>query len=229
MLQAATTTSDGTRLRTALATMVCGALLALSGCDVDEDGPHGGPEPEPTETPVAVPHIAGVWSGTWVTTSTGEQLAGTWIADISQNASGVRGAVTLNGDVDCTDGVMRAAIQGEIPFVLAGSIRDDGPLPEVIADAYQAQDRMRDVTRGATTVIGLATQLHSIATGNMVPSYKVLGEHQVRPVYFYNVDMSEFAVNKLADRGSLAARSILTNVQDFVVNVERGIRKRGKG
>ena len=125
------------------------------------------------------------------------------------------------------DGVMRAAIQKEIPFVLAGSIRDDGPLPEVIADAYQAQDRMRDLTRRATTVIGLATQLHSIATGNMVPSYKVLGEDRVRPVYFYTVDMSEFAVNKLADRGSLAARSILTNVQDFVVNVERGIRKRG--
>ncbi len=127
------------------------------------------------------------------------------------------------------DGVMRAAIQRKVPFVLAGSIRDDGPLPEVIADAYRAQDRMRDVTRRATTVIGLATQLHSIATGNMVPSYKVMGEDRVRPVYFYTVDMSEFAVNKLADRGSLAARSILTNVQDFVVNVERGIRKRGKG
>jgi lysine-ketoglutarate reductase/saccharopine dehydrogenase-like protein (TIGR00300 family) len=126
------------------------------------------------------------------------------------------------------DGVMRAAVQREIPFVLAGSIRDDGPLPEVIADAYQAQDRMRNVTRRATTVIGLATQLHSIATGNMVPSYKVLGENRVRPVYFYTVDMSEFAVNKLADRGSLAARSILTNVQDFVVNVERGLKKRGR-
>jgi lysine-ketoglutarate reductase/saccharopine dehydrogenase-like protein (TIGR00300 family) len=126
------------------------------------------------------------------------------------------------------DGVMRAAIQREIPFVLAGSIRDDGPLPEVIADAYQAQDRMRDLTRRATTVIGLATQLHSIATGNMVPSYKVLDKDQVRPVYFYTVDMSEFAVNKLADRGSLAARSILTNVQDFVVNVERGLRRRGQ-
>ncbi len=125
------------------------------------------------------------------------------------------------------DGVMRAVIQREIPFVLAGSIRDDGPLPEVIGDVYRAQDRMREVTRRATTVIGLATQLHSIATGNMVPSYKVLGEDQVRPVYFYTVDMSEFAVNKLADRGSLAARSILTNVQDFVVNVERGLGKRG--
>jgi hypothetical protein len=50
----------------------------------------------------------------------------------------------------------------------------------------------------------------------------------VRPVYFYTVDMSEFAVNKLANRGSLTARSILTNVQDFVVTVERGLRKRLK-
>jgi hypothetical protein len=110
--------------------------------------------------------------------------------------------------------------------VLAGSIRDDGPLPEVIGDVYQAQDKMRDVARQATTVIALATQLHAIATANMLPSYKVVGENQVRPVYFYTVDMSEFAINKLVNRGSLTARSILTNVQDFVVTVERGLRKR---
>ncbi len=59
----------------------------------------------------------------------------------------------------------------------------------------------------------------------MVPSYRVAGEGRVRPVYFYTVDMSEFAVNKLANRGSLTAHSILTNVQDFVVTVERGLRK----
>ncbi|MFC1838088.1 hypothetical protein ACFL1N_00805 [Thermodesulfobacteriota bacterium] len=124
------------------------------------------------------------------------------------------------------DGIMKAVIQKDLPYVLAGSIRDDGPLPEVISDVYQAQDQMRALLRRATTVIALATQLHSIATGNMVPSYKVLSGYQVRPVYFYTVDMSEFAVNKLADRGSLTARSVLTNVQDFVVNVERGLRKK---
>jgi lysine-ketoglutarate reductase/saccharopine dehydrogenase-like protein (TIGR00300 family) len=124
------------------------------------------------------------------------------------------------------DGVMRAVIEKNLPYVLAGSIRDDGPVPEVIGDVYQAQDKMRALARNATTVIALATQLHAIATGNMVPSYKVGGENQVRPVYFYTVDMSEFAVNKLANRGSLTARSILTNVQDFVVTVERGLRKR---
>ncbi|HAR96374.1 MAG TPA: hypothetical protein DCR97_10500 [Deltaproteobacteria bacterium] len=124
------------------------------------------------------------------------------------------------------DGIMRALTLKKIPYVLAGSIRDDGPLPEVIADVYAAQDAMRLLTRKATTVIALATQLHAIATGNMVPSYAVTGGNQIRPVYFYTVDMSEFAANKLANRGSLTAHSILTNVQDFVVTVERGLRKR---
>ncbi len=110
--------------------------------------------------------------------------------------------------------------------MLASSIRDDGPLPEVVADAYAAQDSMRTITRRGTTIIAMATQLHAIATGNMVPSYRVLPDGTMRPVYFYTVDMSEFAVNKLANRGSLTARSILTNVQDFVVTVERGLRVR---
>ncbi len=124
------------------------------------------------------------------------------------------------------DGIMRELTVKTIPCVLAGSIRDDGPLPDVITDAALAQDRMRNLATKATTVIALATQLHAIATGNMVPSYKVVGETQIRPVYFYTVDMSEFAVDKLANRGSLTARSILTNVQDFVVTLERGLGKR---
>ena len=123
------------------------------------------------------------------------------------------------------DGIMRALIQKEIPFVLAGSIRDDGPMPEVIGDVYRAADEMRAITRRATTVIALATQLHSIATGNLLPCYTVR-DGLIRPVYFYIVDMSEYSVAKLADRGSLTARPILTNVQDFVVTVERGIRER---
>jgi len=127
------------------------------------------------------------------------------------------------------EGIMRAAIKKKVAYVLAGSIRDDGPLPEVIGDVYEAQDRMRALAKRATTVIALASQLHAIATGNLVPSYKVIGEDKVRPVYFYTVDMSEFAVNKLANRGSLTAHSILTNVQDFVVTVERGLRRRVQG
>jgi lysine-ketoglutarate reductase/saccharopine dehydrogenase-like protein (TIGR00300 family) len=124
-----------------------------------------------------------------------------------------------------TGGIMHALVKKKVEFVLAGSIRDDGPLPEVIGNVYEAQDKMRAVAKRATTVIALATQLHAIAVGNMVPSYRVAGKGRVRPVYFYTVDMSEFAVNKLANRGSLTAHSILTNVQDFVVTVERGLRK----
>lgn len=121
------------------------------------------------------------------------------------------------------DGIMHALVKRNIPYVLAGSIRDDGPLPGVIANSSEAQDRMRDLARKATTVLALATQLHSIATGNMIPSYRVMGDGTIRPVYFFTVDMSEFAVNKLANRGSLTARSILTNTQDFVVNLHRGL------
>ena len=75
----------------------------------------------------------------------------------------------------------------------------------------------------ATTVICMATMLHSIATGNMTPSFRVLPDGTVRQVYFYCVDIAEFTVNKLADRGSLAAKGIVTNVQDFVVNVADGL------
>jgi Uncharacterized conserved protein len=110
-----------------------------------------------------------------------------------------------------------------VPYVLAGSIRDDGPLPPVYGNVYEAQDAMRNVIKEATTVICMATMLHTIATGNMTPSYRVCADGSIRQVYFYCVDISEFAVNKLADRGSLAARGIVTNVQDFIVNLSKGL------
>lgn len=121
------------------------------------------------------------------------------------------------------DGIMAAVVSKNIPYVLAGSIRDDGPLPEVIADVYVAQAKMREILSRATTVISLATQLHAIATGNMTPSYTIK-DGVIRPVHFYAVDISEFAVGKLHDRGSLCARSIVTNVQDFLVNLERSLK-----
>jgi lysine-ketoglutarate reductase/saccharopine dehydrogenase-like protein (TIGR00300 family) len=123
---------------------------------------------------------------------------------------------------DLKDGIMAACVRSKVPYVLAGSIRDDGPLPDVLADAYAAQDAMRTHTLKATTVIALATQLHTIATGNMTPSWR--NENGVlRPVYFYTVDISEFAVNKLRDRGSLSVNSIVTNVQDFLVHAARSL------
>ena len=68
----------------------------------------------------------------------------------------------------------------------------------------------------------MASTLHTVATGNMTPSYRVVNGGG-RPVYFYSVDISEFAVNKLRARGSLSVRTIVTNVQDFVVNVRKGV------
>jgi hypothetical protein len=124
------------------------------------------------------------------------------------------------------DGVLLACQRRGVPFVLCGSIRDDGPLPEVIGDVYAAQDAMRVHTRRATTVVTLATQLHAIAAGNMIASYKVTDEGDVRPVYLYVVDMTEFSVDKLANRGSAQAVGILTNVQDFMINLRNNLLPR---
>ena len=126
-----------------------------------------------------------------------------------------------NENID--NGIIYSCEKCGVPYVLGGSIRDDGPLPPVFGDVYQAQNAMRDQIRGATTVICMATMLHTIATGNMTPSYRVMADGTVRQVYFYCVDISEFCVNKLADRGSLSARGIVTNVQDFVVNLQKGL------
>ena len=123
---------------------------------------------------------------------------------------------------DLQDGIIHAAVKKGIPLVLAGSIRDDGPLPGVYGDVYAAQDAMRVHTRKATTLVALATQLHTIATGNMTPAYTVK-EGRVRPVYLYSVDVSEFAVNKLKDRGTLSAIPIVANVQDFLVHLKNNL------
>lgn len=123
------------------------------------------------------------------------------------------------------NGIIYSCVKKKIPFVLAGSIRDDGPLPEIYGNVYEAQNAMRDCVRKATTVICMASTLHTIATGNMVPSFRVMADGTIREIYFYSVDISEFAVNKLGDRGSLSAKSIVTNVQDFVVNVYNGVQR----
>ncbi|THB79923.1 MAG: hypothetical protein D6B25_00085 [Desulfobulbaceae bacterium] len=122
------------------------------------------------------------------------------------------------------EGIMYACEKKPIPYVLAGSIRDDGPLPGVIGNAYDAQDAMRVHASKATTVIAMATQLHSIAFGNMTPSYRVEADGSVRPVFFFIVDMSEFSADKLANRGSAQAQAILTNAQDFIVNLWNNLK-----
>ena len=126
-------------------------------------------------------------------------------------------------EYDIQNGIMYSIVKNKVPFVLTGSIRDDGPLPEVIGDAYTGQGAMRELVKKSTTVICLATMLHTIATGNMTPSYRVLEDDTVRPVYLYCVDADEFVVNKLHDRGSLCATTIVTNVQDFITIVAKGL------
>jgi len=117
------------------------------------------------------------------------------------------------------NGIIYTCVKEKVPLVLVGSIRDDGPLPGVIEDAYAGQDAMRKELSKATTVIAMASTLHTIAAGNITPMFNVTDAGTVRPVYFYTVDISEFSANKLADRGSLSAKSIITNAQDFVVHL----------
>ena len=126
-------------------------------------------------------------------------------------------------DQHVDNGIMYGLVKNNVSFVLTSSIRDDGPLPEVIADAYEGQTQMRNLIRQSTTVICLATMLHTIATGNITPSFRVLPDGTVRPVYLYAVDAAEFVLNKLQDRGSLSATTIVANVQDFITIVSRGL------
>jgi len=143
----------------------------------------------------------------------------------------VRDAGSIRKAIDTLklkDGIIYACEKKGVPYVLAGSIRDDGPLPEVIPDVYTSQDVMRTYAKKATTVITLATQLHSIAFGNMTPSYHVLEDKTIRPVYFYIVDMTEFSADKLANRGSAQAVAILTNVQDFMINLWNNLARKKK-
>lgn len=126
-------------------------------------------------------------------------------------------------DYNIDNGIMYSIVKNNVPFVLTGSIRDDGPLPEVIGDAYTGQGAMRQLVKKSTTVICLATMLHTIATGNMTPSFRVLEDDTIRPVFLYCVDADEFVVNKLLDRGSLSATTIVTNVQDFISIIAKGL------
>ena len=125
---------------------------------------------------------------------------------------------------DLHDGIMAAAIRNDVPIVLGGSIRDDGPMPGIFGNCYEAQDEMRRYVSKATTVISMATMLHSIAVGNMTPSFRVMEDGTVRETFFYVCDISEYVINKLADRGSLSSKGIVTNVQDFICNIADGLR-----
>jgi lysine-ketoglutarate reductase/saccharopine dehydrogenase-like protein (TIGR00300 family) len=114
------------------------------------------------------------------------------------------------------DGIMHACVTKGIPFVLTGSIRDDGPLPEVITDTLVAQDAMKRHTTRATMAILIATALHAIATGNMLPAFVTEKDGSMRELPTICVDSSEFVVSKLKDRGTHQAFGVVTNAQDFM-------------
>jgi lysine-ketoglutarate reductase/saccharopine dehydrogenase-like protein (TIGR00300 family) len=129
-----------------------------------------------------------------------------------------------------TDGIMYSCVKRSVPFVLTGSIRDDGPLPDVITDMLQAQDAMRVHTIKATMAIMIATALHAIATGNMLPAFVQLPDGTMRELPTICVDSSEFVVSKLKDRGTHQAFGVVTNAQDFMhilrIYVERELESR---
>jgi hypothetical protein len=114
------------------------------------------------------------------------------------------------------DGIMHACVARGIPFVLTGSIRDDGPLPDVITDTLAAQDAMKRHTTRATMAVLIATALHAIATGNMLPAFVTEPDGSMRELPTICVDSSEFVVSKLKDRGTHQAFGVVTNAQDFM-------------
>jgi lysine-ketoglutarate reductase/saccharopine dehydrogenase-like protein (TIGR00300 family) len=130
----------------------------------------------------------------------------------------IREAGSIEALVDSgrvTSGIMHALVTEKIPYVLAGSIRDDGPLPGVLSDALEAQDAMREHTVLATGAIFVATALHAIAVGNMLPAFHT---HRGDPESLMTicVDQTEFVVSKLKDRGTHQAFGAVTNAQDFM-------------
>jgi lysine-ketoglutarate reductase/saccharopine dehydrogenase-like protein (TIGR00300 family) len=115
-----------------------------------------------------------------------------------------------------TDGIMYSCVKHDVPFVLTGSIRDDGPLPDVITDSVAGQDAMRQHAIKATMAVLVATALHAIATGNMLPAFVSEPDGNMRELPTICVDSSEFVVSKLKDRGTHQAFGVVTNAQDFM-------------
>ncbi len=121
-----------------------------------------------------------------------------------RRAGGIRAAVDKG---ILKTGIMFECVKHDIPFVLAGSIRDDGPLPEVVTDVLVAQERMREQVRsGVGFCLMVATALHSIATGNLLPAW----------VKVACVDINPATVTKLTDRGSIQTVGVVTDAEPFL-------------
>jgi lysine-ketoglutarate reductase/saccharopine dehydrogenase-like protein (TIGR00300 family) len=118
-------------------------------------------------------------------------------------AGGIRAAVEKGV---LTQGIMYQCVQKNIEFVLAGSIRDDGPLPDVITDVVTAQKTMRSKIEGITIALMMGTMLHSIAVGNLLPA-------DVKTIC---VDINPSVVTKLTDRGTFQAIGLVTDIEPFL-------------
>ena len=126
-----------------------------------------------------------------------------WTINRIRKAGGIRKAVE-QGLI--RKGIFYSCVKNGVEFVLAGSIRDDGPLPDVITDTLQAQDIMREKARGVSFALMIATTLHAIATGNLLPA-------SVKTVC---VDINPAVVTKLTDRGTFQALGLVTDVEPFL-------------
>jgi lysine-ketoglutarate reductase/saccharopine dehydrogenase-like protein (TIGR00300 family) len=119
------------------------------------------------------------------------------------HAGGVREAVAAGR---LRSGILYECVRADVPFVLAGSLRDDGPLPDTITDMNAAQDAYAEHLRGAGLVICLGSMLHSIATGNMLPSW----------VKIVCVDINPAVATKVSDRGTGQAVGVVADVGMFL-------------
>lgn len=126
-----------------------------------------------------------------------------WAINAVRKAGGIRQAVE-SGLIRA--GIFHSCVKEGVEFVLAGSIRDDGPLPDVITDTLQAQERMRESVRGVSFALMMATTLHAIATGNLLPA-------TVKTVC---VDINPAVVTKLTDRGTFQAMGLVTDIGLFL-------------
>jgi lysine-ketoglutarate reductase/saccharopine dehydrogenase-like protein (TIGR00300 family) len=126
-------------------------------------------------------------------------------------AGGIRAAVAKGV---LTGGVMYECVTHNVPYVLAGSIRDDGPLPDTLMDLIEAQNQYTAALEGVQVVIILSSMLHGIGVGNMVPAW----------VRVIAVDINPAVVTKLADRGSAQAVGLVTDVGLFLHGLAEELR-----
>lgn len=128
------------------------------------------------------------------------------------HAGGIKGAVECGR---LKSGVMYECVKNDVPFVLAGSLRDDGPLPETITDMNAAQDAYAVMLKSAGLVLCLGSMLHSIATGNMLPSW----------VKIVCVDINPAVATKVSDRGTGQAVGVVTDVGLFLELLSKELGK----